>query len=207
MPDIKVNSREYKIMLNASRFTGNEDQALKSATHFWRDATKAFGATVLGADGELNRVENHRLIRFFDTKTTHLNSNSYIFRERADPKSKTREVTLKFRHADRYVSADRDMNTAGKAKAKTKFEEDIKPAFQQLYSYSTTVPVALDHKLAAMKDIVKLFPGLKRGLNGGAEDEPLEVVQGLTARELVIGGASLYLGKRHNVHSSCVLIV
>ncbi|MBI3408548.1 MAG: hypothetical protein HY040_09360 [Planctomycetes bacterium] len=207
MPDLKVNSREYKFMLQAGRFPAGEKQVLKAAGQFWRDATRIMGPLVLGANGDLNKVQDHRTIRFFDTSSQHLNRNSYIFRERAGTGGKSREMTLKFRHPDRYVSADRDMDAAGKTKGKTKFEEDIKPPFQQLYSFSTTVPVPMEQKMSAMKHVVQLFPGLKRALDGFADDEPLAVVQDFTAHEVVLGGASLYLGKRHNVHSSCVLVI
>ena len=103
MPDLKVNSREYKIMLRPEKFPGGEEQVLRGAADFWRDANKVLGPAVLGAMGDLDKVQEHRTIRFFDTSTERLNRNAYIFRERADSNGKTREVTLKFRHPDRYV--------------------------------------------------------------------------------------------------------
>jgi hypothetical protein len=207
MPQVKVNSREYKVMLKAARFAGDEAQAYKAAGQFWRDSAKAFTGLVLGTLGDLNQVQARRLIRFYDTREQHLNNNAYIFRERAAEDGSTREVTLKFRHADRYIAADRDMRPIAKMPMKMKFEEDIKPPFQQLYSYSTTIPVAPERELAAMKHIAELFPGLKKSAVKVGQEEPVEVVDAFTAREVVVGGGSLYLGKRHSVYGSCVLVL
>jgi hypothetical protein len=207
MQDVKVGSREYKIMLKASRFAGGDGAALNAAKQFWRDAAEVFGPAVLFTSGDLDHVKDQRLIRFFDTRSQQLNRNAYIFRERADASGKTREVTLKFRHPDRFIARSRDMSGNGKGKWKTKFEEDIKPPFQQLYSYSTTQQIAADYEIATLKDVLKLYPGLKRAVTGFAIDEPLALVDGFTARELVIAGARLQLGKKYNVWAGCVLVI
>jgi hypothetical protein len=207
MPSVKVNSREYKVMLKAKRFAGDEEQVLQTASQFWRDCGKTFGPLVLGVLGDLSEVHARRSIRFYDTPGHRLNENLYIVRERAALDGSTREITLKFRHPDRYVAADRDMRSALAGRVKTKFEEDIKPPFQQLYSFSTTVKVPADQPLAKIKHVVEMFPGFKAAFRGFADDEPLAVVEDFTARELVIGGGSLYLGKRYDVHASCVLVV
>lgn len=207
MSKVRVSSREYKVMLKANRFAGDEEQVLQAAAQFWRDCARSMGPVVLGLLGDLNEIRARRTIRFYDTPDRRLNSNLYIVRERAALDGSTREITLKFRHPDRYVAADRDMRAALNGKVKTKFEEDIKPPFQQLYSFSTTVRVPADQKLAKIKHVVNLFPGFKAAFRGFAPDEPLAVVEDFTARELVIGGGSLYLGKRYDVHASCVLVI
>ena len=203
---VHVGSREYKIMLKAGRFAGDEAKLLRAAQQFWRDGVKAFGPAVLFTAGNLDQVKSQRLIRFYDTSSQHLNRNAYIFRERAALDGKTREVTLKFRHPDRYIAADRDMS-AENGKAKTKFEEDIKPAFQQLYSFSTTQLILPDRKIGRIKDVLKLYPGLRNSMTGFTDDEALAIVDGFTAREVVIGGAAMQLGKKHNVSSGCVLVI
>lgn len=205
MAAAKVGSREYKIMLKASRFAGDEAAAMGAARAFWREAADIFGPAVLFTTGDLAEVKANRLISFHDTPKQHLNRRSYIFRERADVDGQTREVTLKFRHPDRFVAHDRDMRCDGKGK--TKFEEDIKPPFQQLYSYSTTLPIAPDRKVDKLKDVLQLYPGLKSAITGFPADEPLERVDNFTAREVVIGGAGLQLGKKYNVWAGCVLVL
>src|SRR5262245_54624210 len=132
MAAVAVGSREYKIMLQAPRFAGGEDRLIEAARAFWRDGTQVFGPAVLATHGDLTQIKDRRLIRFHDTAEHGLNRNGYIFRERADVAARKREVTLKFRHPDRFIARDRDMR--GALRARTKFEEDIKPPFQQLYS-------------------------------------------------------------------------
>lgn len=207
MPKVNVCSREYKIMLKAERFAGDEQQVLRTAGEFWSDCAKTMGPVVLGVLGGLNEVHARRAIRFFDTPKRRLNDNLYIVRERAALDGSTRQITLKFRHPDRYVAAHRDMRSSLNGKVKTKFEEDIKPPFQHIYSFSTTVEVPADHPLTKVKHVVNLFPGFKAAFRGFADDEPLSIVEDFTARELVIGGGSLYLGKRYDVHASCVLVI
>jgi hypothetical protein len=205
MSAAKVGSREYKVMLNPARFAGAEDDLLGPAREFWRTAARVLGPAVLFTSGDLDRVKARRLIRFYDTPDRHLNRNAYILRDRLPVEGRGREVTLKFRHPDRFIARARDMSAGGKGK--TKFEEDIKPPFQQLYSYSTTTPVDPEHKLAALKDAMKLFPGLRRSLTGFSADAPLAPVDDFTAREVVIGGAALHLGKKYNVAAGCVLVI
>src|SRR5262245_13952261 len=207
MQDVKVGSREYKIMLKASRFAGSDEAALKASMEFWRDASRSLAPAVLFTGGSLDQLKNERLIRFFDTSTQQLNNHDYIFRERANLNGQSREVTLKFRHPDRYIARARDMSGNGKGLWKTKFEEDIKPPFQQLYSYSTTQEIAPEREIARLKHVMKLFPGLKASLSGLAVDEPLALVENFTARELVVGGAKVQLGKKYNVWAGCVLVL
>lgn len=205
MSAAKVGSREYKVMLNAARFTGAETDVLGTTREFWLTAARVLGPAVLFTSGDLSQIKARRLIRFYDTPDRHLNNNSYILRERLALAGKGREVTLKFRHPDRFIAHSRDMDAEGKGR--TKFEEDIKPPFQQLYSYSTTTAVDPDRKLATLKDVMKLFPGLRRSLTGFSADAPLAPVDDFTAREVVVGGAALHLGKKYNVAAGCVLVV
>src|SRR5262245_5382945 len=136
-----VVSREYKLMLRTQLFTGTEDQLLRQAGAFWRAFTSAIHADVLDTDGDLDQITKRRFIRFYDTQGQRLRKNDYIFRERVDIVSGDREVTLKCRHPDRYVAQDRNMAADGQ-RSKAKFEEDIKPPYQALYSYSTTQQIA-----------------------------------------------------------------
>ncbi|MBX7103687.1 MAG: hypothetical protein K1X57_06375 [Gemmataceae bacterium] len=207
MTKAKVCSREYKIMLKSSRFAGDETQLARSAGEFWAECSRKLGPVVLGLVGELKEVQARRTIRFFDTPGRELNNSLYIVRERAGLDGGGREITLKFRHPDRYVAADRGLRMTQASKAKCKFEEDIKPQFQQLYSFSSTMRVPAEQKLARVKHVGDLFPGFRTAFRGFREDDPLAVVGDFTARELVIGGGSLYLGKRYGVYASCVLVV
>lgn len=200
-----VQSREYKVMLRPQRFGGGEAAMVQAAGEFFRAFCANAVNVVADADGELGTIKNRRLITFFDTSKQLLNGSGYIFRERVDLKSPKREVTLKFRHADRFVAQDRSMDPSGAATAKTKFEEDIKSPFLSLYSFSTTVPA--ETTSPGLGDLGQLFPDLAQKVTGFDTSETLAAVNGFTARELVVEGGSIKFSKQPKVEADCALIV
>jgi hypothetical protein len=207
----KVVSREYKVMLRAKLFAGGEDDLLKVAGKFWHEFKDAIDKTALGATGDLEKIAKKRTIKFYDTNKHLLDSNSYIFRERGDIDSGEKEVTLKFRHVDRYISQDRNMSAGDSDRGKTKFEEDIKfqkdTTFVTLYSFSTTQTISNSKNLNRMKDVALLYPDVQDRLADYDEDDSIEVLRGFTARELVIVGAEFQIGKNPRLDSECALIV
>jgi hypothetical protein len=205
MPSRPVQSREYKVMLRPEGFGGTEQAMLKAAGAFWRDFRTQTAEVVIEAQGELDRVKTQRLITFFDTPKQLLNGSSYIFRERVDLESGKRQVTLKFRHADRFLAQDRTMDPSVAQDARTKFEEDIKAPFLSLYSFSTSL--ALDKASRDLAQLAHLFPDIAERVEGFRESEPLAAVNGFTARELVVEGGSLRIDKHPKVEAECALIV
>ncbi len=201
-----VVSREYKVMLRKDKFVGSQDDLLKQAEKFWNAFKNSIKDIVFDTDGSLDTVAKQRSIRFYDTADLRLRKNNYIFRERVDLKTKEREVTLKFRHPDRYISQDRDMNAADKKKGKTKFEEDIKLPFIKLYSFSTKQPIPDDKSLNKLNDPGKLYPDFKKQLKSYQGSESIQVVGDFTAREVVIEGADFQIGKKPKVKAECALI-
>jgi hypothetical protein len=114
-------------------------------------------------------------------------------------------VTLKYRHPDRYVAADRNVDPKREGRAETKFEEDVKPPFVSVFSYSTSLEVGDDLDISRVNDVVDLFPGLQDEVEGAGEGE-LAVVGKFCARELVLVGATLLLGKRDSA-AECAMVV
>jgi hypothetical protein len=202
----KVISREYKIMFRADLFAGDEQQLLKAASNFWHEFEQVIDQIVIDTDGDLKKITNRRTIKFYDTDKHRLHSNNYIFRERRNDTGE-REVTLKFRHPDRYISQDRNMEAGDADKGKTKFEEDIKPRFLTLYSFSTTQKIADTKNLNNMKDLARLCPDLSEKLDHYAEDEEIRMVAPFTPRELIITGARFQINKNPKLDSECALIV
>jgi hypothetical protein len=202
-----VVSREYKVMLRPQRFAGDEKSLRATARAFWRDFAQALGSRVVRTEGDLAEVKSQRLIRFFDTKQQRLNQSHYVFRERKDLAAGEREVTLKFRHPDRHVAADRDMTPGQRAKAKTKFEEDIKAPFVSLYSFSSTLRVKEKKTFGNLEDVARMFTDVPRRLPEFTPKETLEVVNGFTAREVVLGGATVRISRKRKAAAECALIV
>jgi hypothetical protein len=203
----KVTSREYKVMLRPSRFNGDEKTLLHTSKVLWRDFSTSVSDVAVAADGQLDSINMRRLITFYDTRDRLLNRAGYIFRDRRDAISEERDVTLKFRHSDRYVAQNRQMNASPAADAKTKFEEDIKGPFVSLYSASTKVVLGRDTICKGLEDIGRLFPGIADRIAGFRDKTRIAAVNGFTARELVLTGANLQVGKTPKVDAECALIV
>ncbi len=201
-----VTSREYKVMLTPSHFDGEDDEAFDTVERFWAEVRAVLGEMEIPTTGDFSTVKARRLIRFFDTSEHTLNSDAYIVREREDIDTGERQVTLKFRHPDRYVAADRTMEPADSRGAKTKFEEDVKPPFISVFSFSTTAPLASGHALAQMQDVADLFPGLTDALKDLPQTAPLVLVSDFVAREVVLEGGCILLGKR-DIEAECAVVL
>lgn len=202
-----TKSREYKVMLKSELFSGLEARLLEQVNDFWSELKETIRDIVLDTDGTLNKIETPRLVRFYDSASHRLQQNDYIFRERIDLNSDQREITLKFRHPDRYISQDRDMAAVNFETGKTKFEEDIKLPFVTLYSFSTKQPISDSKLLNKMKDPGELYPDLKKRLKFYQEDELINIVRKFTAKEVVITGANFKIGENPKVEAECALIV
>src|SRR5512147_1136174 len=107
-----VTSREYKVMLQPKAFAGGRQQRLKAASGFWNDFSARIATTVPDREGDLRMIGDERMIRFYDTRAGLLHEHCYIFRERLSSAEPEREVTLKFRHQDRYFCQNRNMRSA-----------------------------------------------------------------------------------------------
>jgi len=201
----RISSREYKLMLNAAKFAGDEDQLNAAAGALWRDLAAIIVPSAVAVSGTDDIERKRRQVRFFDTRDTWLRSNDYVVRERVDLEHAERELTLKFRHPDRFISQDRDMTPADGLEADLKFEEDIKPPFQALYSFSSTVLVKEGTALETLKDVSRLYPGLAEAVDEFPKAEPLSVVGGFTAYERVIKGTSFQIRKDPEVCACCSL--
>jgi hypothetical protein len=201
-----VTSREYKVMLTPSRLDGDPAGLLDAVGRFWADVTSALLPLDIPTTGAFTGVKARRLIRFFDTDEHAINGRSYIVREREDIDTGEREVTLKFRHPDRYVAADRSMDAVDASGVKTKFEEDVKPPFVSVFSFSTTQPLESGRILEQLEDVVDLFPGLADVIAELPHDAPLLLVREFVGREIVLEGATMLLGKR-DIEAECALVV
>lgn len=202
----KVISREYKLVLKAENFAGAENNLAKKAHVFWSTCKKILKPVIKVINGDLDKMSIQREIRFYDTCNLSLHSIDYVFRERKNLLDDEKEVTLKFRHPDRYISQDRDMLPRKIGKGETKFEEDIKAPFLKLYSFSSSQPIADDQVFTKLKHIVKLYPGLASELKEDTEEEKIFLVNELSIQEVVITGAELIICDNPRVKAECALI-
>jgi hypothetical protein len=207
MPRRQITSREYKMMLRPKHFAGDERQLMRAAHAVWREISRKTARVVPGVDGDYDRIKTRRLITFFDTTQQHLHEAGYIFRERRNLRTEERQVTLKFRHPDRYVSQNRQVDAKDAAGGKEKFEEDVKVPFLSLYSLSNTIGIDHDTRVNDLGEAARMFPGLANRVSGFRDGLALSAVDGFVARELVITGGSLRLGRNPDVDAESALIV
>jgi hypothetical protein len=200
-----VKSREYKVMLRADRFAGPDDTVRARIGEFWADLGLALGDREASLEGSFEEIKHRRRVRFYDTADRLLHESSYVFRERVDADTGAREMTLKYRHPDRYVAADREMSASGRD-AETKFEEDVKPPFASVFSFSTTAPVGPEDAFDTLRHVAELYPGLPDALDDLPEHVPLELVGDFSARETVFVGGEILLGKHRIPARSAVVM-
>ena len=206
MKSRKVISREYKVMLQAPKFTGARKQLLATARQLWQDFSRAVGPVVFEAGGTLGTIDKERLIVFLDTEVQHLRAGGYIFRVRRTLEGQQPEVTLKFRHPDRYVAESRQMKSR-RIRVEAKFEEDIKAPFVSLYSFSARGGLGKKVVPSTLEDVSRLYPDLSKRLGDVDGRHALGEVNHFTARELVITGSTMRIGTKPKVDIECALIV
>jgi len=101
----KVDSREYKILLNPSLFTGDESVRISKINDDWKVLKSLIekGALKSEASGHLN-LEKSKTVSFYDVQgSCDLLDAGYSFRERVE--NGKRKVTLKFRSADQLLAS------------------------------------------------------------------------------------------------------
>ena len=147
-----VTSREYKVMLNTNRF---KDRSLGGEEFLGLIAflIEKEGGTVV----ERQNKEERRQTSYLDTPQFALRQNGYSLRLREEADSF--QLNLKYRDADRYVSAGKDLSAS--ADGKLKFEEDILPPFTSKFSHSNSIESAEMPQLEVISKVTSLFPGLK----------------------------------------------
>ena len=201
----KVISREYKVMLRAEKFAGTEQDVLIAAGQLWGEIARIIEPIALKVSGTLDTISKKRLVSFLDSEARQLWAGGYIFRVRRSPGGRRPEVTLKFRHPDRYVAESRQMKSR-RIRTSIKFEEDIKQPFVSLYGYSTTGRVRRKAVPTTLEQVSALFPDLSKRIVDMKCSHELEVV-GFTAREVVVSGSFVRIGVMPQVSVECALIV
>ena len=123
--------------------------------------------------------EKRRHTSYLDTPHFALRQSGFSLRLREEADGF--QINLKYRGADRYISAAQDLS--GSQKGKIKFEEDILPPFVSKFSHSNSIETDKMPHFETIKDVTSLFPGIK-GL-GIDEDTPIKTANGFKAIEVV----------------------
>ncbi len=200
-----IGSREYKMMLKASNFNGGAAELNEAATAFWQGVASVIVSNAIAVSGTDDVSRRRRQVRFFDTSDHWLRQNDYVVRERTDVDSQERQLTLKFRHPDRFYSQDRVMEPEDKFAKDLKFEEDIKPSFQSLYSYSSNIVLKEKITIESLEQVGDYYPGLEKAVEAFPREAKLTSVGNFTAFETVIKGTSFQIRKDPELLALCSL--
>ena len=187
-----VISREYKLILDASRFQYQNEQS--DVLNLMQAAKPAIEDAIDRSVTGTATLDHDRQVRFFDTAgSCVLDQLGYSFRERLE--NGNSEVTLKFRSPDRYIADFEDLSSSTKG-ADSKLEADVGATsdmpFKVVYSHSTKAPNG--RKLNRMNDIHAHFPGFEDDY-GLDDDLALSVVGDLTVTERVYRNVDIDLGQ------------
>lgn len=152
---MKVESREYKLMVQPGPFSIREE----TVKDLWVEIDEILKTLGVRGKGEFEEKES-RVVCFIDTPDHTLRQNRLIFRQRQTDKSL--EYTLKCRSEDRYVVAGTEVGP--REKGKSKLEEDIAPPFRCRFSHSASIEFPRDesnpgpHPPLNLKSAAVLFP-------------------------------------------------
>lgn len=204
--NLPVTSREYKLMLNPDRFR-ERDTGVRAFLELVRFLVekKVGGRYMVQEELKAKDVPPiSRITTYLDTPEMALRERGWILRARDDrripkpgePEKRDASLNLKYRGADRYLSAVR--NVGGPKDGK--FEEDILPPFRSNFSRSNTLKSDEPRVIRTMDDVVALFPGLHElGIAGAT---PIEIANGFKAQELVLHVGGIDFGDEEPVKMS-----
>jgi hypothetical protein len=193
-----VTYREYKLLLRSEHF-------VKPAHfhQFWkitRNTAKAVGVEI----GKIGKpMETHlREVLFFDTPKFRLYNHGFILRRRMFYKKglpqSNHELTLKFRHPDRYAAAAVDVRPllpcthTIKFKEETLMEREKRDGMRMIYSHGCELDTPNVILTQSFESITQVFPAL---LQTGAKAKTLlSIVNGVAIEEILVNFGEIDFG-------------
>ncbi|MCG7586829.1 hypothetical protein [Photobacterium sp. OFAV2-7] len=185
-----VTSREYKMMLDSSRFNFNEEASI--VDQVFNNVSQVISSA---ADTDVEskyKLSKKRKVRFYDVPgSCLLRENGYSFRERITKGDSS--MSFKFRSPDRYITGFENLQSSH-SEAETKFELDIGVKADNTFSsiYSKSTKFKSNDKVKTMDYINSNFPYFK-GNYQFSGDITLRPVSSLTVYERVYKGLEFNL--------------
>src|SRR5215470_15684201 len=189
--NLPVTSREYKLMLNSDRFR-DRDKGSEQFLNLIDFLIRQQGGTII----ERQNTEERRRTSYLDTPQFALRQSGFALRLREEAKGF--QINLKYRSADRYISAAQDVSST--EPGKIKFEEDILPPFVSKFSHSISVGTDTKPDFETIKDVAALFPGIAQ--LGIDENTPVKTANDFNAIEVVRKLCKFQFGKTETVKAS-----
>jgi hypothetical protein len=211
---MKLQSREYKLMLHPDKFAGDADERQTAVGGFWNEVRERMVHAGVETSGGLDVMDSakQRCVLFLDTQDKALYRNcDLVLRLRRPLKSEGRwDATLKFRHGDRLLAEACGVRSR-KGDKERKFEEDVKmvprkgqPGFWALFSHSVEARYKKNVTPGAVAQCLEPFSGLREDRLPSPE---LAVVRvgGADITEHVLEGGALHLPG--GTEAQCALIL
>lgn len=173
LSNLPVTSREYKLMLNSDRF-GDRAKGAERFQSLIDLLIRKQGGTV-----DKQNKEERRHTSYLDTPQFALRQGGFSLRLREEANGF--QINLKFRNADRYISAAQDLSAS--QPGKIKFEEDILPPFVSKFSHSNSITTDTKPHFETIKDVASIFPGIAD--LGIDEETPVKTANDFRALEVV----------------------
>jgi hypothetical protein len=210
-----LSSREYKVMLHAKGFAGDEAARFKAVARFWERLCAELQGADIDTHGRLDvqKDSKQRDVFFLDTEKRDLYHRSdLVFRMRRKlGSSKDWNATLKFRHGDRLLAEAQDFELRKKGGEEPKFEEDVKamppaetPRFWALFSRSVEAEFNPKHMPVTVGDCLGPYTDVRKASLPDPET-PVETVAGLHVVEHVYEEGWIRLSKE--IDAECALIL
>ena len=172
-----LDSREFKLILKPMIFRDRNEGIRKLQKIIQSKVDMLSG----NFKPETDIISKFRRTYYLDTINHKLKSKNFFLRIRQNKESSKYTITLKCRHPDRYISALYDLSSP--TIQKSKFEEDIIAPHISKFSISAEFEEDQEPEINSLKDLRKIFPGLREHDLG---DEKIEKVNNFEAKEISV---------------------
>ncbi|WP_105437373.1 hypothetical protein [Neorhizobium sp. T25_13] len=210
-----LSSREYKVMLHAKEFAGDEAARGRAVARFWERLRAELQGVDIDTHGRLDVLKDskQRDLFFLDTEKRDLYLRSdMVFRMRRKlGSSKDWKATLKFRHGDRLLAEAQDFELRKKGDEEPKFEEDVKamppadtPRFWALFSRSVEAEFNPKHMPLTVGECLAPYTDVRKASLPDPET-PVQTVAGLRVVEHVYEEGWIRLS--NEIEAECATIL
>lgn len=195
--NLDTTSREYKVLLEPSRFTYETEQS--TVDNFSQSLATTISQAIIREVTGVAVLDKERTVTYWDVPDSCiLRELNYSFRDRLNIYDNSdRDASLKYRNADRFISGYEDLSS-NETDFETKMESDIliniNYEFLVKHSHSTKID-GYTKNINKVDDIYDNFPGFEDAYGSLDSELPLVAVSNVNFYERRYEGQSIDLGQ------------
>lgn len=195
--NLDTTAREYKVLLETSKFTYETERA--TVDMFTQILANTISQAIMREVTGVAVLDKERMVTYWDVPhSCTLREINYSFRERWNIYDNSdKDVTLKYRDSDRFISGYEDLST-NQTDFKTKVEEDIliNNNFELLAKHSHSTKInRYNQNINKVEDIYDHFPGFEEAYGTIDPELPLVAVGKVNFYERRYEGQRIDLGQ------------